>query len=147
MEPTPDVYSLEALPNLLLHLAIPLILFLLGWLLKQNRDAKITMGLAITTLTDAVNSVQKELQHYRETWIDRREHLLEIINTQFTQAQANCREVTDLQLAGLKEGQLLVCTKIDDLKKDRVVKWEGQDKLNTKLLTHMADSKLHNKGL
>lgn len=129
------------------HVGLPLILLMLGWLVKQNKDARTQMSKSIDTLTEAVQAVHTELQHYRETWIDRRENLLEIINSQFTVAQTACREMTDIQLAGLKEGQTLVCTKIDDLKKERVLKWGGQEKLNTKLLTHMADSKLHNKDL
>lgn len=125
------------------HIGFPLVLFLLGWLIKQNKDARAQMGKAIETLTIAVNSVQHELQTYRETWIDRREALIDIITAHCNDAQGACRALVELQLDGLTKGQENVCAKIDDMQKKRNSKWEKQEKLNSKLLIHLDNKALH----
>ena len=129
----------------LYHIGIPIMLFLLGWIMKQNRDAKVRMEEAIKMLTDAVTSVEQELQTYREGWIDRREVLLGIVAQHCSDAQTACRGNFNLRLDGLKEGQENVCVKIDELKLARNQKWEQQESLNRTVLAHVNDTKLHNK--
>jgi len=126
------------------HIGFPLVLFLLGWLIKQNKDARAQMGKAIETLTIAVNSVQLELQHYRETWIDRREALIDIITAHCQDAQGACRALVEVNLGNLKEGQKNVCEKIDEQKAQRNKKWQQQEALNNKIRSHLNDRKLHN---
>lgn len=131
----------------MLHIALPIIMFLLAWLLKQNRDAKIQMNKAIDTLTTAVESVKAELQNYRETWIDRREALIGIITSHCTDSQGACRTLVEVQLAGIKQSQEKICQKLDDLKRRRKTRWEKQEDLNHRFIAHMGDKEKHNKSL
>lgn len=142
MEPI-DAREVVEWADVATHVGFPLILFMLGWLIKQNRDARAQMGKAIDTLTEAVNSVQHELQQYRETWIDRREALIDIITTHCESAQGACRALVKIQLSSLSAGQENVCKKIDDLQKKRNNKWEQQEKLNSKLISHLDNVALH----
>lgn len=140
-EPTPDPIGWG---EFVTHIGIPAVTFLLAWLVRQNSQAKAAMIKNVETLTTAVESVRSELQQYRETWIDRRESLIEIITAHCQDAQGACRALVEIQLGSLKEGQQNVCNKIDELKTQRNKKWEQQEKLNNKIRTHLSDRKLHN---
>jgi hypothetical protein len=144
--------------DFVIHIAVPLVLFLLAWLIKQGRDARLQMSAgineskesmneAVGTLTAAVDAVKTELQQYRETWIERRESLIDIITKHCNENMGACRALVDLQLGSLKEGQEHVCNKIDELKKSENTKWEKQEEFNLKLVTHINDKTIHKKEL
>ena len=131
--------------NVLLGVSMPVILVLVGIIYKQNKESRTSLTETVNKLTEAIDAIKKELQTYREGWIDRREVLLGIVAQHCADAQSACRGNFNLRLDGLKEGQENVCVKIDELKLARNQKWEQQENLNRNMLAHVNDTKLHNK--
>jgi len=138
VEPTPVTYA-----DIVIHLGLPLVLFMLGWLVKQNRDARIAMVENIGKLTKSIRSVEKELANYQTTWMHRKESLLDTFTKQCETTQGACRALVEIQLTSLKDAHINILQKLDSHKSFCHGCWNKQDDFNKKLLAHIADTKLH----
>jgi hypothetical protein len=151
--------------DVILHVAIPIIMLLLGWIMKQNRDSRIDMRQALEVLSLAVSDAKEGLQEYRESWMDRRESTLDLMLTQCEQRRSACCNLWQTKIKQLDDKTDAACMKIVDAQKKFARKWEKQEKVNhttsvyqteasikwkridehmKRLNEHLMDKRLHN---
>lgn len=138
-----DHEALMSWKDLGIFVGVPLLLVILGWVLKQVRDTKVDTFGAVKELSAKVSGVRQEVQQYREGWLDRREALINIIAKHCGDSQSSCMRLWQVQIDSLKKGQVDVCNKIDALNVTRNNKWTKQDRLNQRFLEHILDKKVH----
>jgi hypothetical protein len=120
--------------DLILHVAIPIIMLLLGWIMKQNRDSRIDMKQALEALSLAVSDARTGLQEYRESWMDRREGTLDLMLGQCQQRQEHCQGVTSEKIKQLDKRTIAACDKIAATQEKFQKRFEGQQKINQEAL-------------
>lgn len=131
--------------EIVMHIGLPLILFMLALLIKQNRDARIAMANNIERVTKSIRNVEKELTNYQTTWMTRKESLLNTFRKQCEQTQGACRALVEIQLETLRAAHDKILEDIGCNKDFCEKHWTKQDEFNAKVLSHLADTKLHNR--
>lgn len=133
---------METLDDLIIHVAIPVIMLLLGWIMKQNRDSRIDMRIAIDKLSTATEEGQQALQQYRETWMDRREATLDLMLAQCSQRQTACATIQETKMKQLDDKTTAACKKIEHTQHQFALQWEKQHKINEAFNIHNNEAKV-----
>ena len=133
---------MNQMDDLILHVAIPIIMLLLGWIMKQNRDSRIDMSKALEALSTAVGDAKESLQEYRESWMDRREGTLDLMLNQCQQRQEHCQGVTSEKIKQLDKRTIAACDKIAATQKKFAEQWEKQFTINEHIGKHDTEARL-----
>lgn len=134
--------ALDSFDSLIIHVAIPIIMLLLGWIMKQNRDSRLDVKEALDVLSGAVNDAQRQLQEYRETWMDRREATLDLMLAQCSQRQTACSALQEAKIKQLDDKTTAACKKIEHTQRQFSKQWEKQHKINEAHNIHNSEAKV-----
>ena len=110
------------------------IVVLILWILRRQGTITDKIGDKLDGFQKEIGSVKAEVVGYRESWEKRKDGLLETFNRICHERQESCAGLVDTKLEGVDKSFSHVCTKVNEIKRDRERRWSKQDEINADVI-------------
>jgi hypothetical protein len=117
------------------------IVVLIIWILRRQGTITDNISSKLETFDTKLGNLNSEIIGYKESWDTRKNGILKSFDSLCHERQGACAGLVDTKLEGIDKSFKHVCSKFDDIKRDRERRWQKQDGINEDFLRHHGERK------